>query len=170
MDRILSYQEVENYLSELADKNVDLRDFCGASREELDNKVASVAGFGSPGLVFFGYRWKLSGNKQRTHNTRTISFAILISGVPPDDYAAQTIAISEAEAIGLEVLSRIYQDSHRQDVGWLYDNFDKESVIGEDIPSMGQDGLCGMEFSFDLKVSEPLVVTHDKWSDGNLFC
>jgi hypothetical protein len=35
-------------------------------------------------------------------------------------------------------------------IGWLYNNFDKNSVTIEVIAE-GQDGFYGMEFHFDLK-------------------
>ena len=171
MERILSFEKVDQYFKELATKNVDIGDYCGVSAEELVQKVSSTVGFGKPkpGLVFFGYRWKLDGNQQRTSSIRTLSFSILYSGIKADHYAAQTIAKSNAEAIGLEVLSRINFQSKLPASGWLYNNFIKDSVLGEDVDLGGPEGFFGMDFHFDLKVQEPLVMDPDKWSDGSDF-
>jgi hypothetical protein len=49
---------------------------------------------------------------------------------------------------------RFYQNKHsKQDayIGWLYNNFDKNSVTIEEVIAEGQDGFYGMEFHFDLK-------------------
>jgi hypothetical protein len=48
---------------------------------------------------------------------------------------------------------RFYQDiqSKMPTIGWLYNNFDKNSVTIEEVIAEGQDGFYGMEFHFDLK-------------------
>jgi hypothetical protein len=99
-----------------------------------------------------------------------LAFSILYSGVAPDDYVAQREAVNNAEMIGLEVLSRINIESKMQSSGWLYNNFIKESVHYEELKFEKIDGYFGMEFHFDLKVLEPLVVDKAKWSDGDIFC
>jgi hypothetical protein len=170
MERILSFKKVDDYFSELANKHVDIKDYCSTSAEELASKMASVAGLQSPSLVFFDYYGKLSGSEQRTFNNRSLAFSILFTKVKQDDYPAQRLAVSNAEQIGLEVLSRINIQSKMPTIGWLYNNFDKDSVTYDEVLSEGQDGFYGMEFHFDLKVLEPLVVDPDKWSDGNIFC
>jgi len=40
----------------------------------------------------------------------------------------------------------------------------------DEVISEGSDGFYGMEFHFDLKTLEPLVVNPAKWSDGEIFC
>jgi hypothetical protein len=43
-------------------------------------------------------------------------------------------------------------------------------VTIEEVIAEGQDGFYGMEFHFDLKTLEPLVVDPAKWTDGAIFC
>jgi len=169
-NRQLTKNKVTDYLKSLTEKNVDLKKFIGSAPSEIDDVVDSNDGLSGAALNFYGYRWKLSGNAQRTFNTRTISFAILIDGVDPENYAAQEDAITSAEAMGLELISRIYQDSQRQDIAWLYNNIDKDAIIAEEIRGEKTEGLYGMDFHMDIKVSEPLTVDKEKWSDGDIFC
>lgn len=170
VERILSFKKVSDYLEGLSNKNHDIKSFFGDNPQLLDDALGSVEGMKGPALSFYGYKWSMSGNNQRTFNTRSLSFAIIIAGVKPEDYAGQDDAIEKAESIGLEVLSRIYQDSLRPEINWLYNNFEKESVSGVPVRLEKDEGLFGMDFSFNLKVSEPLVVDKSKWSDGDLFC
>lgn len=170
MARVLSYKKVDNFFKELANKHVDIKDYCGTSVNKLAEKIASTTGFQSPGLVFFNYLGKLEGNQQRTFNNRSLAFSILYTKVPADDFEAQENAIDDAEEIGLEVLSRINVYSKMPESDWLYNNFDKNSVTFNEVISEGSDGYYGMEFHFDLKVLEPLIVVPEKWSDGNIFC
>lgn len=170
MERILSFNKVDAYFQELATKHIDIKDYCSTSVEELANKMASTTGLVSPSLVFFDYYGKLSGTEQRTFNNRSLAFSILYTGVAHDDYPAQRLAVTNAEKIGLEVLSRINIQSKMPNIGWLYQNFDKDSVTYDEVIAEGQDGFYGMEFHFDLKVLEPLVVDPEKWTDGNIFC
>jgi hypothetical protein len=170
MSRILSYKKVDIFFKDLADKHVDIKDYCGTSVLELASKMASVAGINIPILVFFDYSSKLEGPEQRTFNNRSVAFSILFSGIKSDQFQAQIDAIDQAEEIGLEVLSRIHVQSKMPDIGWLYKNFVKESVLMMEVKAEGQDGFYGMEFHFDLKTLEPLVVAPNKWSDGAIFC
>lgn len=170
MERILSYEKVDAYFSELAQKHVDINDYVGTSVDELADKIASVAGTGSPILVFFDYSGKLEGKDQRTFNNRSLAFSILYTKIAVDDYPGQKTAITNAENIGLEVLSRINVQSKMPIIGWLYNNFDKNAVTMKEVITEGADGFYGMEFHFDLKVLEPLIVTKEKWTDGDIFC
>lgn len=170
MDRLLDKKKVAAYFREIAEKNTDISHYIGSNKQELTDLMDSRDGFAGPVLSFYGYRWKLEGTDQRTFNTRVISFAILIGGVPIDDYEAQDEAIAEAEAIGLEVLSYIYQESLMPGKGWLYNNVNKSTVVGSEIILRDTGGLFGMDFSFELKVADPLVVDKEKWSDGDKFC
>ena len=170
MARVLSFQKVDDFFAELATKHVDIKDYCSTSVQELVDKIASVDGLQSPLLVFFDYYGKLEGKEQRTFNNRSLAFSILYTGIKSDDYPGQRAAITNAEEMGLEVLSRINVQSKMPDIGWLYNNFDKNTVTMDEVISEGSDGFYGMEFHFDLKVLEYLVVTPAKWSDGNLFC
>lgn len=170
MARPLSFQKVDDFFAELATKHVDIKDYCSTSVEELANKIASVAGLQSPVLVFFDYYSKLEGNEQRTFSNRSLAFSILYTGVKSDDYPGQREAVTKAEEIGLEVLSRINIQSKMPEIGWLYKNFDKNTVTMDEVISEGADGFYGMEFHFELKVLEPLTVSPAKWSDGDIFC
>ncbi len=170
MARVLSFQKVDDFFKDLATKHVDIKDYCSTSVEELANKIASVDGVKPPILVFFDYYGKLEGGTQRTFNNRSLAFSILYTGIKADDYPGQREAITKSEEIGLEVLSRINIQSQMPDIGWLYNNFDKNTVTMDEVISEGQDGFYGMEFHFDLKTLEPLVVNPAKWSDGDIFC
>lgn len=170
MDRILSFNKVDDYFRELADKHVDIKDYCGTSLQELASKVDSVAGIQSPMLLFYDYFGKLEGKEQRTFNSRSLGFSILFAGVQADDFPEQQNAVTAAEKIGLEVLSRINIQSKMPDIGWLYNNLDKNTITMTQILAEGSDAFYGMEFHFELKTLEPLVVTPEKWSDGNIFC
>lgn len=170
MERVLSFEKVDQYLASLAQKHVDINDYCSTSLLELQEKITSAAGISSPILVFFDYKWKLDGTPQRTFNTRTISFAVQFDKVPADDFVAQRNAINNAEKIGLELFSRIHIDSFNESIGWLYKNFIKESAHAVPSEPEGPDGYWGMDFHFDLKVPEPLTPDSEKWSDGNQFC
>ncbi|MFW0737576.1 hypothetical protein [Flavobacterium sp. T12S277] len=169
MERPLSYKKVDEYFEELATKNIDIKDYCGTSVFALGEKLDSSQDIQSPILVFFNYEGKLSGNQQRTFNSRSLSFSILFIGIKSDDVPSQLAAKNDAEIIGLEVLSRINVQSKMENIGWLYNNFDKDSVIYSEVDT-DLEGVHGMEFFFNLKTIEPLIVNPDKWSDGNIFC
>jgi len=170
MARVLSFKKVDDYFKELATKHVDINDYCSTSVKELSEKISSVAGLQSPILVFYDYFSKLSGTEQRTFNSRSLAFSILITGVAADDYPGQITAKETAEEIGLEVLSRINVYSKMPESGWLYNNFDKNTANWDEVDAEGADGFYGMEFHFDLKTLEPLVVNPAKWTDGGIFC
>ncbi|MEO8534262.1 MAG: hypothetical protein ABI441_10940 [Flavobacterium sp.] len=169
MERELSYKKIDDYFRTLAQNNVDIQDYCGTSIFELSEKIDSVGGVKSPILVFFGYSGKLSGNQQRTFNNRSLSFSILYSGIKLDNVNEVLDAKNNAEQIGLEVLSRINVQSKMPEIGWLYNNFDKASVNYSEIDGEIE-GFFGMEFFFDLKTTEQMIVDPIKWEDGNIFC
>lgn len=168
--RVLSFSKVDDYFKELSTKHLDIKDYCSTSPQELASKIDSVAGLQTPFLVFYDYFGKLEGKEQRTFNTRSLAFSILFTGIKADDFPGQRTAVNNAEEIGLEVLSRINVQSKMPNIGWLYNNFDKNSVTMDEVIAEGSDGFYGMEFHFDLKTVEPLVVTPLKWSDGAIFC
>jgi len=170
MARVLSFQKVDDFFRELATKHVDIKDYCGTSLQKLADMMASVNGINSPILVFFKYVGKLSGNDQRTFNNRSLAFSIVYSGIKADDYDGQNLAKTNAEEIGLEVLSRINVFSKMPESGWLYKNFEKDTATYTEVEAEGVDGFWGQEFHFELKTLEPLILTHSKWSDGDIFC
>ena len=166
----MSYTTLDNFFRELAQKHVDINDYCGTSAEELAQKITSVNGVVSPILVFFNYSGKLYGTQQRTFNNRLVSFAIMFTGIKTDEFPEQRTAVNAAERIGLEILARINIQSKMPNIGWLYNNFDKELVTYDEIENEGEDEYYGMEFHFQLKNHEPLTVDKTKWSDGDIFC
>lgn len=170
MERILNVEKVDLYFQSLAEKHNDLKDYCGTSRNELANKITSKAGIKSPILILYDINSKLSGNEQRTNNTRAISFAVAYTGVKANDFVAEKLAVKNAEAIVLEILSRINVESKMPEIGWLYTNFIKDSVTYNEFEVEEVAGLFGIDCTFELKVQEQLVVDKTKWSDGDTFC
>jgi hypothetical protein len=170
MARILTFSMVEDYLKSLSEKHVDIKDFVGTSIAELASKLTSFAGIESPIFIFYNITGQLSGTKQRSFNTRRISFAIAYARVPTDDFQKQKEAKNNAEQIGLDVLSRINYDSKIEGTGWLYNNFLKDTVTYEVYEDEEVEGLYGMDFSFELKLPEPLVAEPAKWTDGDTIC
>lgn len=168
--RQLSYKKIDEYFQDIAAKHVEIKDYCGTSVNELANKLGTHDGIQSPMLILFNIQSKLMGNQQRTMNNRTISFSIVFTGVDPNDYAAQKKAIDDAEYIGLQVIGRINIDSKGKKVDWLYNNFDPNTVHFNELEAEEAEGLFGMEFHFDLKNSEPLLVDPAKWTDGADYC
>lgn len=170
MARLLNFQMVEDYMKSLQQKNVDLEDFVGTSVTELANKLSRAGGLKSPFLLLYKVSSILSGNDQRTFNTRKISFVVGFAGVNVDDYEQIKTKKATAEAIGLEILSRINYDSKKPETEWLYNKFLKDSIEYEDYQDEEVEGLVGIDFSFEIKVPEPLVATPNKWSDGDTIC
>jgi len=170
MASLLSFKKVDEFFGDLATKHVDIEDYCSTSAQELADRISSTEGVQSPILVFYDYFSKLSGNEQRTFNNRSLGFSILFTGIKADDFPGQRDAKEKAEKIGLEVLSRINVWSKMPESGWLYKNFDKETVTYDEVDAEGSDGYYGMDFHFELKTLEPLVVDPAKWTDGNIFC
>lgn len=170
MARILTFKIVEEYLKSLSERHVDIQDFVGTSLSELATKLTAHYGIKSPFMVFYSISSQLSGTNQRSFNTRRISFVIASAGINKEDFEKQKEAIDKAEQIGLDVLSRINYDSKISGSDWLYNNFQKDTVIYEVYQDEEVEGLFGMDFHFDLKLPEPLVALPDKWSDGDTIC
>jgi hypothetical protein len=168
--RQLSYKKVDEYFNDIAVKNVDIKDYCGTSVNELANKIGQHNGILYTILILFNIQNKFTGNQLRTLNNRTISFTIAFAGVDANDYPAQVKAVDDAETIGLQVLSRINIDSKGKKVDWLYNNFDPNTVHFMEFEAETVEGLFGCEFHFDLKNPEPLLVDPAKWSDGDEYC
>ncbi|MDD3772104.1 MAG: hypothetical protein RBT46_09050 [Weeksellaceae bacterium] len=88
----------------------------------------------------------------------------------PNDFSGQYEKINQAEEIGLQVLSRINQDSHpNSGIDWLVNSFRKESVKFSEIFYETANGLFGCEFHFDLDVKNPLKADSSFWADKD-FC
>ena len=169
--KLLSYQELKDYLEALAKAHHGIKKFVGFSKQELHNELGKIRGEKFPMLCLFSYEGKLSGNEQRTFNARTIGFSVFKGGIAANDYTAQYAAISEAEQFGLEVLARINYDSKRfTSDHWLYQNFEKSTVRFEELRAFEAGGAYGMEFFFDIKVKQPFAVQAADWSDLTTVC
>lgn len=170
MNRIITYNTILEYFKSLAKNHIAINSFIGYSPMELSTKMNTVKGIEYPALVLYNYEGKLDGNKQRTIAQRTISFAVVKHVKKLDNFDEQYTAIAESEVIGLAILSRINYDSKGNKVEWLYNNFLKESVHFNEVKLKGTDGLFGMEFSFDLKIPEPLSIVAEEWADIDSIC
>ena len=168
---ILTYNELKEYLAHLATQHHGITSFVGWSRLELHNELGKLRGEKFPMLCLFEYEGKLTGNEQRTFNSRTVGFSIFSGGISTNDFAAQYSAISQAETYGLELLARINYDSNRlNSTHWLYKNFNKNTVRFEQLRASEQAMAYGMEFFFDLKVPQPFAVTAANWADLDSVC
>ena len=163
--RPVTYIAILEYFRMLADNHSQIQSFIGYSPLALQSKISSMKGLETPTLVLYDYEGRLDGNNQRTIAQRTISFALVESVKHGDDFDGQYESISVCEGIGLSVLSRINFESKKSDLKWLYNNFVKDSVRFNEIKLKGKDGMFGMQFSFDLRISEPLVINPCDWKD-----
>ncbi len=170
MARTMTYLDSTDFFKDIVAKSVHLKDYIGPSEAELRDRMSTVDGIKSPFLCYFNYSSKLLGNKQRTLTDKTLGFSILFSGIDAMDFQAQNVAISEAENIGIKVLSRINISSKMPTIPWLYNNFEQSTVRFETLYGEEAEGFFGMEFFFDLQLPEPLIVDPADWTDGNIFC
>lgn len=170
MARVMSFLDATALFKDIAEKSIHIKDYVGPSITELKDKMSSVDGIQSPFLCLFGYRGALQGNTQRTANNKSLAFSILYSGIDSMNFYGQDEAVSSAETIGLKVISRINILSKMPDIPWLYNNFDSNSVRYDQLRGEEAEGFYGMEFFFDLKIQEPLIVDPEDWSDGGIFC
>lgn len=164
------FKQVNDYFAYLVSQAPAIHKFISVSQRELQSILSKTTKADDPFLVLFGYEGKLDGNNQRTTGTRTISFSILFRVSDPNDYAGQYDKINQAEEIGLQVLSRINQDSHpKSGIDWLTNAFKKDSVKFSEIFYETAAGLFGCEFQFDIDVKNPLIADSDFWLDKD-FC
>lgn len=90
--------------------------------------------------------------------------------LPQKQYFYTSEKFNQAENLGLQVLSRINQDSHpSSDVDWLRGSFQKNSVKFSEVTYDTANGLFGCEFHFDLEMKNPLTADNDFWLDKG-FC
>ncbi len=170
LNRQLTYQKLADYMKALADNHTAINSFISYSEKELATEMRKRQALTYPALVLFGYSGKLDGNKQRTFAERSIAFAIVSKVNKRDDFQAQYQAINDAEQIGLSILSRINYDSKQPVMEWLYNAFDKNSVRFSEITGRETDNLFGMEFHFELKNKEPLIIDAADWADIDTTC
>lgn len=164
------FTKINDYLAALVAATDHIKKYISVSEKELLSVLSKTKKEDDPFMVFFGYEGKLMGNNQRTIGTRTVSFSILYRVSDPNDYAGQYTKINLAEHIGLQVLSRINQDSHpSSDQAWLHNAFQKDSVKFSEVAYQTANGLFGCEFHFDLEVKNPLTADPDFWLDKD-FC
>lgn len=165
-----NFKQINDYFAYLVSKAPAIKNFVSVSDRELQSRLSKTTKEDDPFLVLFGYEGKLDGNNQRTIGTRTVSFAILFRVSDPNDYAGQYDKINQAEEIGLQVLSRINQDSHpKSNVSWLHNAFQKDSVKFSEVTYETANGLFGCEFHFDIEVKNPLIADSLFWTDKD-FC
>lgn len=170
MQRLMTFTALEDYFQSLAEKHLEIKDFCGTSKTELANKIGSHNGIETPILILFSVSSALSGNEQRTFNTREIAFAVVYVMNDFNDIEKVKENKTLAEGIGLDILSRINIESKMPEKEWLYNNFLKETVRYNEFEMQESIGLCGMEFFFSLKLPEKLTVDKEVWTDGDTFC
>lgn len=164
------FKKVNDYFSYLVSQAPAIKKFISVSERELQSVLSKTTKQDDPFLVLFGYEGTLDGNNQRTIGTRTVSFAILFRVTDPNNFADQYSKINQAEEIGLQVLSRINQDSHPSaGINWLMNSFKKDSVKFSEVTYETANGLFGCEFHFDLEVKNPLTADSDFWLDRD-FC
>lgn len=165
-----NFKQINDYFAYLVSQAPAIKTFVSVSESELLHVLNRTTKADDPLLVLFGYEGKLDGNNQRTIGTRTVSFSILYRVTNPNDFADQYDKINEAEGIGLQVLSRINQDSHpSSSVRWLHGAFQKDSVKFSEVTYETANGLFGCEFHFDLEVKNPLIADSAFWLDRD-FC
>lgn len=165
-----NFKQINDYFAYLVSQAPAIKIFVSVSENELLHTLSKSTKTEVPLLVLFGYEGKLDGNQQRTVGTRTVSFAILFRVTDPNDYSDQYDKINQAENVGLQVLSRINQDSHpTSDVDWLHGSFQKNSVKFSEVTYDTANGLFGCEFHFDLEMKNPLTADNDFWLDKG-FC
>lgn len=164
------FKQINDYFEHLVNSTNHIKKFIGVSERELQSVLASTSMVDDPFLVLFGYKGALDGNNQRTLGARTVSFSILYRVTDPNNYAGQYTKTNLAEHIGLQVLSRINQESRpTSSVKWLHGAFVKGSVHFEEVFYQTGSGLFGCEFHFDLGVKDPLTVDSGFWTDKD-FC
>lgn len=167
----LKYQVLMDYFDYLVEQHHVLETSVGFSKQELHNSLGKLKGKKYPLLALYGYEGKLKGPQQRTLAIRTISFSVVFGGIAINDIKKQYKAIADSEEYGLQILSRINYDSKTVKSGhWLYRNFNKESVEFSELRTDTEAALYGMDFSFDLVVSEPLVLVGSHWKDEKKLC
>lgn len=164
------FKKLNDYFKYLVSQAPDIKNFISVSPRELQTVLSQTTKSDDPFLVFFGYEGKLDGNNQRTIGTRTVSFAILFRITDPNSFSDQYQKIDQAEDIGMQVLSRILQDSHPSSgIDWLRNAFQKDSVRFSEVTYETANGLFGCEFHFDLEIKNPLTAESGFWLDRD-FC
>jgi len=169
INRPITYERLLAYFEGLADAHVLIDAFVGFSRNEFAERSRSREGLQGFALVMFGYSGTLDGNSQRTISRRTVSFAVLKARRKRGDYGELYGIVSEAEEIGLAILSRIWRDA-RTPGHFLYNAFEKDSVRFSEVLDLEGSDFAGTEFHFTLKVGDPLTVDPEDWKDLNDVC
>lgn len=161
---ILTYDILDEYFRGLASKHRLINSFSGFTDLEFDKVLAEKRKNKYPMMTLSPYRFSLSGNKQRTFSNKELVFAIGIK-LKENTVAQHKRAEAMAEEIGLQIIARINTDSKNKSYAWLYDNFDVESVKAEALGFDTRDGIKGMEFSFQFRNKQPMVVQKQLWFD-----
>ena len=154
------FKPLEDYFENISKSSKYIGSFIPMSEGALDDVIANKPVY--PFLVLVDYEGKLNANHQRTITTRTVTFAILFE-CKTDDKLGQRLRVNEAEGIGLQILSKIEHDSFCNEIDWLDKAFIKESVHFTKLEYLEYENLHGIEFSFDLKIKNPLNYDSNFW-------
>lgn len=161
----LTYNMLEYYFRNLSAKHRLINSFSGFTDAEFDHVISQKNTNKYPMMALSDYSFKLTGNKQRAFSERVIEFYI---GVKLKDRSVEAVKDAEAlaEQIGLQLISRIKQDSEKcKDLNWLYENFDVNTVKAQALDNNTKDGIKGMSFRFELRHRQPLMVQKNIWLD-----
>ena len=143
-----SYLRMKQYFADLVKRHTKIQGFSGYFNRELHHQMAGASGIASPYLALFRYEIGLEGGKENTLAVRRLGFAVMLTGVPMDDFEAQYAAIDRAEQLALSVFARIRRDHY--DTGhFLYHSLIKESI--QILPIELSQQAFGVECFFSLK-------------------
>lgn len=164
----MGYIKLKNYFQNIAEKHKAIKDFSGYFAREIQQKMGSYAGIGSPFLTIFNYELGLDGGEMNTIGTRKLTFSVLFHNPAFDNFEAQQEAIDHAEQIALQILARIKKD-HNTKTHFLYGSFEKDmtKIYPVEDPNIQ---VYGVDVVVHFRNKQPLVVDSDDWEDGIRNC
>ena len=136
------------FFADLAADHPKIQGFSGYFSRELHHKTAAADGMPSPYLALFRYELGLEGGQENTLAVRQLGFAVMLTGVPIDDFEAQYAAIDQAEQLALSVFDCLRRD-HHDTRHFLYHSLIKESI--RMLPVELSAEAFGVECFFSLK-------------------
>ena len=162
------YLQIKHYFEDISKKHKQIKDFSGYFAREIQQKMASFSGIGSPFLTIFNYELGLDGGEMNTIGTRKITFSVLYHNPAFDNFEAQQQAIDNAEKISLQILARIKKD-HNTKNHFLYNSFQKDmtKIFPVEDPNIQ---IYGVDVVVHFRNKEPLIVESDAWEDGITNC
>lgn len=163
-----SYLQLKTYFADIAQKHKAIKDFSGYFAREVQQKMGSFSGIGSPFLTIFNYELGLDGGEMNTIGERKLTFSVLFHNPAFDDFEAQQQAIDDAEKIALQILARIKKD-HNTKGHFLYNSFEKAmtKIFPVEEPNIQ---VYGVDVQIHFRNKEPLLVESDVWEDGIVNC